>query len=223
MSEDYERVSERYCVKRVALAFKFRTNHVWDGYVNPYLSLQVKCPSCEGNGTTIARRRLDDLVGLLMASSSEALRNKVILPRVDLLYSSQGKIPGKDVVELTSGLAGRAPDSPTLIHDGLDRYSAVQKIIRAAGLDDSWGICPNCKGDGVAFDSEETRQRSDQWKRTEPPQGKGYQLWTTAEFGCPRSPVFTYPEGLARYLTEQMSFSMTYEDWLKFIKQNEES
>lgn len=223
MIEDYERVCELYRVKRVALAFKFRINHVWDGYVNPYLSLQAKCLPCEGTGVTIARRRLDDIVALLMASSGEALRDKSVLPCWDFFYSSHGRIPGKDMVELTSGLAGRAPGDGTLIHDGLDRHSAVQKIIRAAGLDDSWGVCPNCKGDGVAFDSEATQRRSNEWKPTEPPQGKGYQLWTTSEFACPRSPIFNCPEDLARCLTDQMPFSMNYEEWLKFIKQNEEN
>jgi len=64
------------------------------------------------------------------------------------LRDEEGLYPTSDLGDLTTQLCGREPD--TLIgHDSIDRYNAVDKIIRVAGFDPkTWGICPDCKGSG---------------------------------------------------------------------------
>lgn len=57
---------------------------------------------------------------------------------------------------------------------------------------------------------------------SDPPEGNGYQLWTTTT-DQPMSPVFETPEGLARWLhdTKASSFgceTRSYNEWLEFIK-----
>jgi hypothetical protein len=105
------------------------------------------CAACSGTGSTIARQRLEDLVSLLMLSGSDAFREKCHPYFYDMpIYNSAGKVCGRDMVALTSGLAGRPPMS--LGHDACDKWAAVRKIVAAAGLPESWGECLVCKGEG---------------------------------------------------------------------------
>lgn len=204
-------------VKRVPLNFNWPMNKTWGGFLNPHYK---KCPDCGGSGATMASERLSDLVGLLMLSGSDAAKGRChpYFYQMPGLYNSEGKIPSKDLAELTGKLAGRGPD--LMGHDAIDRWSATAKIIKAAGLPKSWGTCKTCEGSGCA---PENRKAYNRWKPKNPPKGVGWQMWETVSEGSPISPVFATPEKLARWLADNGASSCgsstaTYEQWLTMIQ-----
>jgi len=201
-------------LKRVALNFEWPLNKPWDGYINPYYK---QCQECDGSGSTMASKRLEDLVSLLMLSGDDAKRNQCHPYFRNIpLHNSSDKICDNGMLELTTGLAGRS--SSFFGHDGCDRWEAINKIITAAGLDHkTWGRCPICKGDGIEPSSKEKYEK---WTPTEPDSGDGYQIWETVSEGSPISPVFTTAEKLAQYMSTThfgADSGSSYETWLKFI------
>lgn len=200
-------------LKRVPLDFDWPMNEVWKGYINPHYEA---CKTCNGSGETIAYQRLSDLISLLMLSGEDAQRGKCHPHFFNApLYHTEGKVCGPDMAELTEGLAGRGMSM--FGHDCCDRWSAAKKIIQAAGLPESWGICPDCEGHGCL---KEKQAIYEAWKPTEPPEGEGYQIWETVSEGSPISPVFATPEELARYMAGRKwgaDEGTSYETWLKFI------
>jgi len=201
-------------VKRVALDFDWPLEKVWEGYLNPHCA---KCPTCKGSGSTAAMQRLEEIVNLLMLSGEDATRGRChpYFHNGVALYHTEGKVCGSDMVELTTALAGRAPS--VFGHDCLDRWCAAKKIIAAAGLPESWGICPDCEGDGIDLSHKEAYEA---WKPTEPPSGEGWQVWETVSEGSPISPVFATPEELARHMSKTRwgaDRGQSYDTWLSFI------
>lgn len=103
--------------------------------------------------------------------------------------------------------------------DACDPWSATKAIIKAAGLDpDSWGICLDCKGDGV---DSELKEAYEAWKEKEPPAGEGYQLWETCTEGSPVSPIFTTAEELADWCADNATIFASEktpkENWLRMF------
>lgn len=202
-------------LKRVALDFQWPLEKPWKGYVNPHYQ---KCTACDGAGDTVARRRLEDLVHLLMLSGEDAGRGKCHPWLISgELLNTYGCVCGPDMAELTGALAERAPDR-SLGHDACDRFRAVNKIIQAAGLAPKvWGICPECDGKGIP---NAVYAAYEAWEQTEPPEGPGYQIWETVTEGSPISPVFATPEELAHYMAGRAwgaDKGSSYETWLSFI------
>lgn len=105
------------------------------------------CDKCNGLGTTMARRRLGDLVNLLLLSSRD-VQVESCHPDfyTDAMDQSNSRVCGSDMLELTAKLAGRPPG--IFGHGVIDRHVATKKIIAAAGLPETWGLCPECKGEG---------------------------------------------------------------------------
>jgi hypothetical protein len=186
-------------LKRVPLDFDHPSGRVWPGFVNPHYK---KCATCDGSGDTTARQRLSDLVSLLLLSGEDSLKGsnhpyfrsmRSVLPH--------DVIPSADMAELTGGLSRPITNGRAFGHDAIDRWTATTKIIEAAGLDpQTWGLCPDCKGHGVAADVYEAY---DAWKPTEPPTGEGYQVWENVSEGSPISPVFAAEQDLINWLTDQ--------------------
>lgn len=206
-------------LKRVPLDFKWPENKPWEGYLNQHYAKSHNCPACGGSGSTTASQRLGDLVSLLMLSGTDALRGAChpYLSEAPL-YSTQGKTCGADMAELTAGLAGRTPSF--MGHDACDKWPAKKKIIAAAGLSEEWGTCQECHGDGMIWDSTEDKQAAEDWTRSEPPTGDGYQIWETVSEGSPISPVFATPEELAQHMAGTRwgaDKGSSVETWLKFI------
>lgn len=206
-------------LKRVPLDFNCPQDKPWSGYLNPHYTKSHNCAECGGTGATTASQRLGDLVSLLMLSGDDALRGNCHPYFQNApLYNTQGKTCGKDMAELTAGLAGRTPSF--FGHDACDKWSAAKKVIAAAGLPEDWGICQVCKGEGTIWDSPEDEQAAEAWTSTEPPTGDGYQIWETVSEGSPISPVFATPEELARHMAGTKwgaDKGSSYESWLRFI------
>lgn len=212
-------------IKRVPTDFGWPKDKIWEGYLNPHYDGHCSdCPDCRGRGSTTAMQRLEDLVSLLMLSADDAQRGKAHPYFAQApLYNTSGLAVSKDIVELTSGLAGRPP-SPPFGHDACDRWGATKAIIKAAGLRKSWGVCKRCKGEGSTWDTKENKLKAARWRSKEPPKGKGYQLWETVSEGSPISPVFETPEELADWLATSSDYKWasndkgtTRDQWLKFI------
>jgi len=204
-------------VKRVALDFDWPMKKTWKGYLNPYYK---ECPKCNGSGVTTAYQRLEDLVNLLMLSGSDA-KKKECHPYFNNIpfHHTENIYPSEDMVELTEGLAGRNM-SFIMGHDACDRWSAENKIIKAAGLPKSWGYCKICDGEGI---DSTIKEKFEAWKKYEPPKGNGWQMWETTSEGSPMSPVFKTPEELARWLTDNNASTFghsttDYDTWLNMIK-----
>lgn len=202
-------------LKRVPLDFNAPLREVWKGYVNPHYK---KCPDCE-NGATTAHERLSDLISLLMISGSDSLqgKNHPYFDGIQKVAYGFNSIPSKDLAELTSGLAGRKCSLP-FGHDACDRWSAVSKIIKAAGLPKNWGTCKTCKGDVI---HPSVKKAYNTWRSKEPPKGKGFQLWGTTNEGEPISPVFKTLDELCEWCepnaTTFGSHKTTKENWKQML------
>lgn len=105
------------------------------------------CPVCERikgggvSGVTEARNLLGRLVTFIMLAGEAASSGAVAHPwlrEIGIL-----RVP-REFMELTGGLAGRPPSM--FGHDSMDGYEAQKKIIAAAGLPETWGLCPRCGG-----------------------------------------------------------------------------
>jgi hypothetical protein len=181
--------------------------------VNPYYK---KCPDCV-NGSTTALARLNDLVGLIMLSGSDSVAGKNHPYFNDNWAFYHKVIPSKDILELTTGLAGRPPSFP-MGHDGCDRWSATNKIIKAAGLPKKWGYCKTCKGTGI---DPTVVKKYNRWRTKEPPKGVGYQLWETTSEGSPDSPVFKTLDELAEWCEKNATTfadnKASKEQWMKML------
>jgi hypothetical protein len=204
-------MGNRTC-KRVPLDFDAPLNEIWEGYQRPDYR---PCPSddCE-NGETIAQAWLNDLTHLiLMLGEDDKRPPRALHPWLAAVPLRPDKRPGPQAVELTAGLAGRAPS--IFGHDACDRFAATRAVVKAAGLSEDWGICPVCHGHAIHPDD---REASETWESTEPPTGEGWQLWETTTEGSPVSPVFATAEALADWCAEHATYfgnlMMGRERWL---------
>lgn len=105
-------------------------------------------------------------------------------------------------------------------HDCSNQWICVEAECKRLGFSRD---CTHCAGEGNVWTSPEAKLASEQWERTEPPVGEGYQMWETVSEGSPISPVFATPEELASWLAENRAGTvdegMSAETWLKFIKE----
>lgn len=106
-------------------------------------------------------------------------------------------------------------------HDGINEWVCVKAECERLGYPTA---CARCKGEGSLWPSPEIKQQAEDWTKTEPPAGEGYQLWETVSEGSAISPVFATPEELAEWLATSQDYKWrkndqgtTREQWLKFI------
>jgi len=120
----------------------------------------------------------------------------------------------KDFVEK---LSGKKYDGGALSGGG--EWQIREKLMALAGVDnETWGVCPVCKGHGIHPDSIELAEA---WERDEPPEGEGYQLWETTSEGSPVSPVFDTLDALCEWCAKNAttfgSFKASKEEWEKML------
>jgi len=102
-------------------------------------------------------------------------------------------------------------------HDGINQWIVVCAECERLSIDPE---CPHCKGEATIWYSPEDKQAAEDWKRSEPPAGDGYQIWETVSEGSPISPVFATPKELARHMAGRKwgaDKGSSFETWLKFI------
>jgi len=188
-------------IKRVPLDFDWELDKTWEGFLNPHYR---DCPDCE-SGSTASADVLDQLVRLLLLAGEQSCAPPQHMNNPNLIFphpylkaigiSSKHQL-GDTLHEVTTGLAGRPPSSP-FGHVSCDSWAAKKAILKAAGLDEKWGWCPNCGGDDLHPDCKEAYEA---WEETPVPEGEGWQLWETVSEGSPVSPVFVSPEKLIDWM-----------------------
>lgn len=201
-------------ILRVPPDFDWPLGTDWQGYVNPY---QIECLPCGGLGSTVADKRLDDVVRLLMAGDEEHSEGRISrYMRSPGWFSSGDKVPGPDYADLCDRLSVHPDGNTPRDHGSRDVYSARHKILSAVGLDpDTWGVCPHCSGEGIPH---EFFGLYSAWRESSPPNGSAFQAWSFAGSGCPISPVFDVASDLVDWLvTNRVDIGIgrpgTHEEW----------
>jgi hypothetical protein len=198
-------------LKRVPLDFAWPVGRPWEGYADPHYRA-CPGPGCR-SGRTSAGEVLMKMVRLILRAGEGAARGAAPHPRLRELGVED---VSADMIYLTSALAGRLPG--LFGHDECDAHAAARKIVAAAGLAETWGLCEVCGGHG---DDPAAREASESWQPTEPPAGPGWQLWDASGGDCPLSPVFATAEDLAtwceRYATTVVGRRATRLQWLSMF------
>jgi hypothetical protein len=108
-------------------------------------------------------------------------------------------------------------------HDSLNAWYCVEAKAKRLGYKKRY--CPVCKdGTGRVWQTPYYKRKYNSWKPTNPPRGRGFQLWENCSEGSPVSPVFSSLENLARWCetgaTTFGSFTATKEQWMKMLDKN---
>lgn len=103
-------------------------------------------------------------------------------------------------------------------HDSINCFIVVEDRCKREGSDFK---CAECEGHGNIEAYPGQREAADNWERTDPPTGPGWQLWSTTTEGHPMTPVFEAPGDLASYCVGNVSvFGAEYgtiEQWMGII------
>lgn len=116
------------------------------------MSTEQKCPDCDGRGVTESRKALEHLVHLILIAGEDSAAEKGRFVHPWLKNAGLTGV-GSTLHEVTSRLSNR-PLNTILGYDAIDRWRATKTIVNAAGLDESWGTCETCKGEGFLEESE---------------------------------------------------------------------
>jgi len=270
-------------IKRVPLDFNWPIDVVWGGYLNPFYKQSIKCPDCEGSGSSPVARKLKDqwyghepfkpedrgstpftidhpiirrfaernvtnspefygtgefaivheakrLCTLFNKSWSHHLNDDDVAALVEAnrLYdftrtwvaNGKGWLP-KDPPYIPTAKEVNEWSINGMGHDGINQMVVVDAECKRLGYE---SMCSRCEGSGELWPTEEIQKQSEDWERTDPPAGEGYQLWETVSEGSPISLVFQTPEELAEWLMSSPNYKWkendrgtTKEQWLKFI------
>jgi len=122
-----------------------------------------------------------------------------------------------ELQKLIEGLIGE-PCRGEMGH-GLD-WALQERLKKFAGItDEKWGTCPICGGEGL---DPAVKAAYDAWESYPPPEGEGFQLWTTTNEGAPISPVFETLDALCEYLEPNVSVfgyeKTTKEKWKEMLE-----
>ena len=104
-------------------------------------------------------------------------------------------------------------------HDAINRYLLCETRAKRLGI---YGDCEACLGEGELWRDKKHKDDNENWSRTHPPEGNGWQMWEDTSEGSPISPVFQTAESLAAWLEESGASSFgrntaTYDQWLSMI------
>jgi len=107
-------------------------------------------------------------------------------------------------------------------HDAINASTCIKARCRRYGVKDY--LCPVCKGEGEIWSAPKWKKEADRWTPTEPPKGKGYQLWQTTSEGSPISPVFKTLDELCVWAAENAttfaSEKATKDQWMAMLEKD---
>lgn len=190
-------------VRRVPLDFDWPIGEVWSGYLMPDRLREVDCPADDDcvNGQTRAGAWVMQMANLCLMVDDDLnaqARGQAMHPYLNDTGSYAYRVrPSEDIREFGTGLAGRGGGG--FGHDSIDTWNATAALIRAAGLPETWGRCLRCDGHASVEAYPGQRVEAEAWEPTDPPEGEGWQLWSTTSEGEPMTPVFATPEALAEH------------------------
>lgn len=209
--------------RRVPLDFDWPIRETWEGYLLPDRLDERKCMACDGRGETTARAWVAQMAALCLLLDDDLRAQEQGRPMHPYLNDTGSRAwnvrPSEDIREFGTGLAGR--EGGMVGHDSIDVFHATDTLIKAAGLDETWGWCPECAGHGSIERYEGQRAEAEAWEPADPPEGDGWQMWETTSEGSPISPVFATPEELAEWCAEHAtvfgSHKADRDHWLGII------
>lgn len=113
------------------------------------------------------------------------------------LKENNGYIPTPHEVNMA------AITSP-MLHDSSSAWVCVKAKAQRLGIELT---CPKCGGEGSVWSDKDDKKAYENWKPTDPPKGRGWQMWETVSEGSPQTPVFRKPEELVEYLVTHNDYS----------------
>lgn len=228
-------------LKRVPLDFNWPINKTWEGYINPYKGKE--CPHCERGYNPATQRIFNEWYGyhkcewLPNPYRSTARYNKYSWNHNLTQEDVDALIKEERLMDLThdwtpeEGWKEKKPKyHPTAAevnewslkgmgHDSINCHICVKA---RAERESVYGVCLHCKGKRTIYESKEIEKKHNKWKETQPPKGKGFQLWE-GDSGYPLSPVFKSLEELCDWC-EDNAYTFGYEkasaaEWLEMLKE----
>jgi len=103
-------------------------------------------------------------------------------------------------------------------HDSLNASIVIEAKLKRFGLH---SLCPKCDGKGSYWEDSLIEGLYNEWSPSEPPIGKGYQVWESVSDGSPVSPVFKNPDDLAKWMIKNDTSATkdtSYKSWKNFIE-----
>jgi hypothetical protein len=206
-------------LKRVPLDFKFPIGQIWTGYINPYTP-PAPCKACDRTGFNPATRRLEeDFYG----RGQEGWQHSITQDEVAALVTAgrlhdlactwtprkqneDGTWSGGWEPKLTETGEQYMPTAEEVNHwsrtepmghDGVNRWILVETRAKRLGI---YGKCEYCNGEGeLPIPDPKIAKLYEEWEKSNPPSGEGYQLWSTTTEGHPLSPVFATLDDLCEW------------------------
>lgn len=231
-------------VKRVDVSFDWPLKKVWAGYVNPHYEMCKECPCCAGTGHNPATRQLADdwhdsenfgrtwgyhyHVGpdgrhadhppWMVWGQTRRWSDRLTQDEADALADA-GRLRHAGLGERPTAEQVNEWSRNGVGHDAINRWICIEARARRLGV---FGKCHACGGSGELWATEEARRMSEEWAKTDPPAGDGWQMWETTTEGSPISPVFATPDELAAWLSASQASAFgdqraTREQWLRMI------
>lgn len=193
---------------RVPIDFDWPLNQRWKGYVNPH---DTPCPAGCISGYTHGYWAVEHLIRLMAMTAEDAyalprscvVKNGSPHPWVrDAGFDRLSPEFGEFVLRLCGERKPKKDAGTSFFNDFTEEYR--RKLFKAfrknAKLGKNWGKCKTCKGHGVDPTIWPTYKA---WKKFDPPEGPGYQVWEQVSEGSPISPVFATPEEVVVWLVGQ--------------------
>lgn len=228
-------------LKKVALDLKWPTGQIWKGYLNPFNS--QKCKSCDQTGLNLATKDISDTwysfdeQEWLYDSNNKrynnlAWSNHLTQLEVDALVDAGRLVDfthdfvgnDKGWVEKNPAYRPNAEDvnlwsRKGMGHDAINKSICVKARAESLGV---YGVCEHCQGDGEIWQSEEIKKMNENWENFGPPEGEGFQLWSTTTEGHPMTPVFATLEALCEYCETNRvpvfaADTLSAAEWLKSL------
>lgn len=231
-------------LKRVPTHFNWPLKKVWEGYINPYSGKE--CKHCERGYNKATQRLFEEWYGY---HKCEWVQNPYRPSARYNKYSWNHNLTQEDVNALVeqnrlmdfthtwSRENGWKEKNPPYVptaeevnqwsfqgfgHDSINCHVCVKARAKREGI---YGLCSVCHGECIIYESEEARQKHDDWKEYEPPTGDGYQLWENTSEGSPSSPVFSDVNDLAEWCAEHATIfadiKVSKLNWLNMFNTND--
>ena len=230
-------------LKRVPLDFAWPLGKRWSGYINPCPPRQ--CRKCDGSGYNETTKHLsDDWYNFSNHNGQEGWQYHLEQDEVDALLNrgrlmdftheprnlwqawvvDQKLVSGRNSwLPFPNGYHPTAKEVNAWArqgfgHDALNRSICVETRAKRLGV---WGLCDHCNGEGEWFVNEQHERHYEEWEKTEPPEGPGFQLWETTSEGSPISPVFDSIDRLCDWAetnaTTFGSFKTSAKEWKRML------
>ena len=229
-------------LKRVPMDFDWPLKKTWRGYICPYRS--IECAHCSGSGLNSETKKLsNDWYSHLRTDGKEGWMHHLEQEDVQALIDRGRlfefvRVPKTDEqrqiikdgkgcwLPFNNGYIPTAEEinnwSRTGIgHDSINQWICVEARAKRLGF---YGLCKHCDGDGALWNDENHKKLHEEWERSEPPIGEGYQMWETCSEGSPVTPVFESLDKLCDYIVEnKVSWfgrtTASKEDWMSALSE----